>query len=291
MDNREIKLSESFFSIQGEGVTSGVPSYFIRLFDCNLCCGGMKGELLAAGKASWVCDTIPSWTQFKPITFDDFIEKIRREGEELGIPLLDWLVDGTAHFIWTGGEPMMAHSISTIEDFLEYWDAKYPDNKVFHEVETNGTIATTRHIQETIIGPDREPYDPEQDEYDRNNLYELFDQINCSPKLANSGMKKGARINKDAIDQIKTCKKKNHWWKFVINCENEEAAFQDLEEIERDYIEPFDLDKRRLIIMPGVDNLEDLPHVTRVLYEVAKKYGCRAVTRGHILAWDQTTGV
>lgn len=270
LGNRKIKLSESFFSIQGEGVTNGVPSYFIRLYDCNLCCGGLKGELVKAGKATWVCDSISSWTKFEPITFDDFIEKIKKEGEELDILLLDWLIDGRVHFIWTGGEPMMAHSISTIEDFFEYWNAKYPDNKSFHEVETNGTICAAD------VGA-------------TENLYGLFDQVNSSPKLANSGMKRAVRIVPQAILQIK--EHPNHWWKFVINCENEKMAFQDWKEIESDFINPYKLDYRKIILMPGVDKREDLPEVTRVLFEASKRLGVRAVTRGHILAWDMTTGV
>lgn len=258
-----MKLSESFYSIQGEGVTTGVPSYFVRLFNCNLMCGGPDGNLMKLGKATWWCDTEYVWKGQTEYSNEELEEKIRAEGEELGVDLVGGLIDGTVHFIWTGGEPTLPHNKEAICSFLEYWSEKYPENESFHEIETNGTIAT--------------------------DLYSVMDQINCSAKLANSGMKEVKRIVPSAIEKIKS--HENHWWKFVIDCGSEETAFADLAEIEQDYLEPFDLDKRRLVIMPGVDKLDDLPAVTRVLYEVAKKYGCRAVTRGHILAWDQTTGV
>lgn len=283
LGQKQIKVSEAFYSIQGEGVTAGVPCVFIRLFDCNLCCGGMKGELLESGKSSWVCDTIPVWTRFDLMTLEELEDHLRKEGEKLGVDIIQGLVDGTIHFIWTGGEPTMEHNREAIRSFIMYWNEKYPDNESFHELETNGTIFCPldkefqdSHLKYALC---MKPF----------SLYDFMDQINCSAKLANSGMKVAARIVPEAIDQIKI--HPNHWWKFVIDCTNEETALRDWKEIVRDYVEPFGLDKRRIVFMPGVDKLEDLPDVTRVMYEVAKKVGVRAVTRGHILAYDQTTGV
>ncbi len=271
-----MKLSESFYSIQGEGVTTGVPSYFVRLYNCNLMCGGPDGSLVKAGKATWWCDTEYVWKEKTDFTNEEFEEKILREGEELGFDLIGGLVDGTVHFIWTGGEPTMEHNREAIFSFIEYWNKKYAGHCSFHELETNGTIVCPpeQYLSQLAF---------------HGNLYDTMDQINCSAKLANSGMKAAVRIVPGAIDQIAA--HPNHWWKFVIDCTNEETALRDFEEIERDYIEPFDLDRRRVVLMPGVDKLEDLPDVTRVLYEVAKKLGVRASTRAHILAWDQTTGV
>ena len=44
----QIKVSELFYSIQGEGRYMGVPSVFLRTFGCNFTCGGFgmpKGEI------------------------------------------------------------------------------------------------------------------------------------------------------------------------------------------------------------------------------------------------------
>ena len=35
----KLLISSDFYSVQGEGVSSGIPSYFVRLGNCNLTCG------------------------------------------------------------------------------------------------------------------------------------------------------------------------------------------------------------------------------------------------------------
>ena len=44
----KIKISELFYSLQGEGQYVGVPSIFLRTFGCNFTCSGFgmpRGEL------------------------------------------------------------------------------------------------------------------------------------------------------------------------------------------------------------------------------------------------------
>jgi 7-carboxy-7-deazaguanine synthase len=81
-----MRISEVFYSVQGEGILAGVPSVFVRTSGCNLRC-------------SW-CDT--PYTSWKP------------EGAEYGI---DAIVDqvtafpAARHVVITGGEPMIASGI------------------------------------------------------------------------------------------------------------------------------------------------------------------------------------
>jgi 7-carboxy-7-deazaguanine synthase len=87
-----MRISEIFYSVQGEGILAGVPSVFVRTSGCNLRC-------------SW-CDT--PYTSWNP------------EGEEI---TLDAIVERVAsfparHVVITGGEPMIAKGIVELSDKL-----------------------------------------------------------------------------------------------------------------------------------------------------------------------------
>jgi 7-carboxy-7-deazaguanine synthase len=78
-----MRISELFYSVQGEGELTGVPSVFVRTSGCNLRC-------------TW-CDTpYASWNpEGRSFTVDEiFTEVIRFEG--------------AMHVVFTGGEPMLA---------------------------------------------------------------------------------------------------------------------------------------------------------------------------------------
>jgi 7-carboxy-7-deazaguanine synthase len=80
-----VKISEIFYSIQGEGTLVGVPSVFVRTSGCNLRC-------------AW-CDT--PYTSWQP------------EGTELTVDEIAGRVKsfGASHVVITGGEPMIAPEI------------------------------------------------------------------------------------------------------------------------------------------------------------------------------------
>ncbi|HLO39502.1 MAG TPA: 7-carboxy-7-deazaguanine synthase QueE [Phycisphaerales bacterium] len=86
-----IPVSETFYSIQGEGKLTGVPSTFIRTSGCNLRC-------------AW-CDTpYASWKpEGAPQSIHDLVELARR---------------GAGHTVVTGGEPMMFPALSELTDML-----------------------------------------------------------------------------------------------------------------------------------------------------------------------------
>lgn len=83
-----MKLSELFFSIQGEGKLSGVPSVFVRASGCNLRC-------------TW-CDTpYASWDP---------------DGNEVAIPeIVRRVLEFPArHVVITGGEPAIMPDVSEL---------------------------------------------------------------------------------------------------------------------------------------------------------------------------------
>lgn len=150
-----LPVSETFFSIQGEGKTVGIPSVFLRLKGCNLTCGGkdtVKTKALDSG-ATWRCDTIEVWLKGTSYTNSDLLKFFEDNG------YLYQFKKG-AHLVVTGGEPLL-HQEGLVE-FLSLLKQLIPS--LFIECETNATITPTKSFSL------------------------LIDQFNVSPKLANSGM-------------------------------------------------------------------------------------------------------
>jgi organic radical activating enzyme len=138
-------------------------------------------------------------------------------------------------------------------------DEDYRIPNVFNEIETNGTV------------------------YIEQPLFDILDQINCSPKLSNSGMTEKQRIVPAAIKRI--MEHSNYQFKFVVS--NEE----DIKEMFRDFIEPFNIPLKNVCCMPGMDSQDQFHERTQWVLEMAKKYKFRGLTRLHISAWDKTLNV
>ena len=260
-ENPTLSLSESFYSVQCEGVSTGYPAYFIRLKGCNLICGGSNGALMKKGKATWWCDTEAVWRQGKQTDINVLIDDWKQEG------ILDWVLEGRVHLIWTGGEPTLLSHQHDIMRCIEYLNDKYHDSAergvhklpLYNEIETNGT------------------------QWIDTGLFEELDQINCSVKLANSGMPHKKRFSELALKRIMS--HKNYWFKFVISDE------VDMQEIRQDFIEPLNIPANRVLMMPGLDHQDNFHERTEFCLQMAKKYGYIGMTRLHISAWNQTTGV
>ncbi len=118
MRKDNIQVSEYFYSIQGEGITMGVPSVFIRLTGCNLLCEGKD----------WVCDTIPVWRTGEKLHIETFVKQIFKKYHK-------YFVKGT-HLIFTGGEPILQQD--AIIEFINIYYNKY-EYLPYIEIETNGT--------------------------------------------------------------------------------------------------------------------------------------------------------
>lgn len=263
-DEAVLSLSESFYSVQCEGATTGYPAYFIRLQGCNLMCGGRNGQLMKTGKATWWCDSEAVWRCGKPTSIETIITDWEKEG------ILDWVLRGRVHLIWTGGEPTLPKHQKNIVQCIHYLNNKYKtsglltmDNyyqlPLYNEIETNGT------------------------QYIEDDLFFRLNQINCSVKLANSGEPYPKRFCASALKRIMS--HSNYWFKFVISDE------KDLDEIHDDFVRPLNIPPTRILMMPGLDKQENFHERTEFCLQMAKKYGYVGLTRLHISAWDQVTGV
>jgi 7-carboxy-7-deazaguanine synthase len=281
INKNTLNISSDFYSVQGEGFSTGVPSYFIRLANCNLTCGMSRlftnklmkektlengeifeGDLVKEGKATWTCDSTSQWLfRGENKDFQYIIDRWKEQG------IYEDVKSGLIHIIWTGGEPTIKGHQEAIVNFLDYWagvEDEYLDYDkilygVYHEIETNGTI------------------------YIEDNLFSCLSQINCSPKLSNSGMTEKQRINPTAIARI--MEHDNYQFKFVVS--NEE----DIQEMFRDFIVPFNIPLQRVCCMPGMDAQDQFHERTQWVLEMAKKYKFVGLTRLHISAWDKTLDV
>lgn len=274
IDPNKLLISSDFYSVQGEGISSGVPSYFVRLGICNLTCGMSRqfanqlakeqkledgeifvGDLHAEGKATWTCDSTSQWLwRGEDKEFQYLIDRWKEQG------IYDDILNGNIHIIWTGGEPTIKGHQEAICNFFKYWNLTGEHSwQVYNEIETNGTV----YIDEP--------------------LFININQINCSPKLANSGMTEKQRINPEAIKRI--MQHNNYQFKFVISTED------DVKELFRDFVEPFNIPLKNVVCMPGLDDQADFHERTNFVLEMAKIYKFRGLTRLHISAWNKTLNV
>ena len=269
----KLMISSDFYSVQGEGKTTGVPSYFIRLGLCNLTCGMsraftndlmkekaledgeiFKGDLELEGKATWTCDSTSQWLwRGEDKEFQYLIDQWKEQG------IYQDILDGVIHLIWTGGEPTIKGHQVAITNFHKFWMEQDFIGDTYSEIETNGTI---------IIEDD---------------LFKILDQINCSPKLANSGMTEKQRIKPEAVKRI--MEHDNYQFKFVISTED------DVLELFRDFVTPFNIPLKNVVCMPGLDDQANFHERTQFCLEMAKKYKFTGMTRLHISAWDKTLNV
>jgi 7-carboxy-7-deazaguanine synthase len=102
-----VKISEIFYSIQGEGSLVGVPSVFIRTSGCNLRC-------------VW-CDT--PYTSWSPEGEERTVEQIVQDIEPFA----------ASHAVVTGGEPMIAPEIAALTSRLR-------EMGLHITIETAGTV-------------------------------------------------------------------------------------------------------------------------------------------------------
>jgi len=118
-----INVSETFYSLQGEGKTMGIPSVFLRLQSCNLLC-------------QWECDTIEVWKKGNPYTPEQLLELFNKEGYIKQL-------QNNAHLILTGGEPLLQQ-----DAFIEFY--RLLPFLIYTEVETNGTIMPKKEFYNII---------------------------------------------------------------------------------------------------------------------------------------------
>ena len=283
----KLKVSELFYSIQGEGRYMGVPSVFLRTFGCNFTCDGFgmpKGEksdernIIAIQAKNFKnyrdlplvhtgCDSYASWDpRFKhlsPVIDTNSITATIMDT----LPHKRWEDE---HLVITGGEPLLG------------WQKSYPDllshpsNWKLKELtfETNGTQFLTDSFLEFLCNW-------------RDGWYEAGVRkeitFSVSPKLSVSGESWNDAIKPDIIVQYE--KVGYVYLKFVV------ASDKDVEEAEQavnEYRNAGFIGPVYIMPLGGTDQLYSLNN--RTVAEYAMKKGWRYSDRLQIPLFKNAWG-
>jgi len=249
-----LKVSEIFYSIQGEGQTAGKPAVFLRLQSCNLLCGGIGTEFdkKCHNGATWRCDTIETWLKGEKRNLENLAEELTANYKLA-------FIQG-AHLIITGGEPLL--QMNAIKEFYPVFSEALKISTPIVEIETNGTI--------------------EVDYIEDSHIADLW---NVSPKLSNSGMPKEKRYIPSALQSFVNLPKERVIFKFVVSRE------EDINEILEDFTGMMNIDTRQVWLMPSASNREELQKNSILCVEACKQYGYNFSSRLQVQIWDKTVGV
>lgn len=243
---KEYHYSEIFYSIQGEGHYTGVPTAWLRFFLCNLQCDGF-GQKDPTDPSSYIlpykeidvssikkiedlpvwkygCDSSYSWSKkFKHLQHKGSVESIGRS-------IIKYITNphnpegrfhhprGSAiHMCFTGGEPLMKKAQECSLDLLDYFDSidNAPDYVTY---ETNGTQPLMDSFSARVDRWRNREFSPR----------EIF--MSVSPKLfTTSGEANKDAICPDIVYQYCLASKHKGQLKFVVNGKKE--SWDELDEV------------------------------------------------------------
>jgi organic radical activating enzyme len=173
---------EIFHTIQGEGVSAGLPAVFVRASRCNLHC-------------VW-CDTDHTWNfEGTPWPHDKDAVPGYAKHHQADVTCEITPADAARRIlafncprvVITGGEPLLQQE--ALVEMIHHIRAELP-HCVF-EVETNATRIPCPALAQTV------------------------DQFNVSPKLSNAGMPESLRLNDEALRWFAASPVA--WFKFVVS--------------------------------------------------------------------------
>jgi organic radical activating enzyme len=290
----KIKISELFYSIQGEGRYQGVPSVFLRTFGCNFKCAGFgmpKGELSDEVDAiafahkntpyenyeslplvSTGCDSYASWDpRFKDLspfkTVNEIVDDIM-----VILPFNEWRRE---HLVITGGEPLLT------------WQRSYPSllshpkMKGLREItfETNGTQPLThelRHYLEDWV------YEGGKlgfgsDDKDREITFSVSAKLSCSGEAREKAIQPDIVCSYEEVGHT--------YLKFVVATENDIDEALETTQVYRDAGFTGDV---YLMPVGGVESVYQLNNKNVAL--AAMKHGLRYSDRLQVTLWKNQWG-
>lgn len=235
----KIKVSEIFYSAQGEGRFVGVPSVFLRTFGCNFTCSGfgcapgeksteadtvaenvhLYKDFSSLPLVTTGCDSYASWhPAFKDLSASLDTAKIVDRALAL-TPNNHWLQrnGNDVHLVITGGEPLLGWQ-RAYEELLEHERMQDLTNITF---ETNGTQTLQSKFEQYLRtwNQTRWPHGPGGEI-----------TFSVSPKLSASGESWSEAIKPDNIVQYQDLG--TVYLKFVVETEQH---FQEVDQAVGEY--------------------------------------------------------
>jgi len=244
-------VSEVFYTIQGEGPSTGRPALFIRLGGCNLHC-------------KW-CDTPYTWVynernaerHHAGVMYDPQEELRRVSGQNLVRRILrEFPIEGLV--VISGGEPMLQQeAIARI--VAELRSQPWYGNV---EIETAGTILPSHEILNRKI------------------------HWNVSPKLSHSGNELELRYNRPALQVLA----EDHAnFKFVVRHDTIDNRDADLAEISA-IVSDIGIPKSKTWIMPLGTSPVEVLQGGEALVESVMERKWNLTLRTHTLLWGNERG-
>ena len=273
-----------FYTLQGEGRYTGVPSIFLRMFGCNFRCRGFNRDLNSIPidekynpEVAEIIKNIDNYKSIKDLPlvttgcdsylaiypeFKRFVTK--RSTEELVKEireLLPYHVWRGEHLVITGGEPLLEGWQRIYPELLNHKDIKDVISVTF---ETNGTQKLTDKF--------------------RSQLYNVNEIVfSVSPKLSCSGELKENAINPEIICQYQDVGPT--YLKFVVATDSDVKEAFEMVEL---YKHAGFMGPVYLMAVGGVASVHQLNSQT--VAELALKWGARYSDRLQVGLWKNSWG-
>lgn len=312
------RYSEIFYSAQGEGKYTGIPSAWLRFFMCNLQCNGF-GQKDPTDESSYelpykeviqqMKDNPDKYKQLEELPVFDKgcdssyswhagFKKLQRSGtpEEIAQRLCDIIPTGKfsnryqdTHLCITGGEPLMPHSQKAVVEILQVLrnmeggtnGSKYPNgtNTPRHlTFETNGTQPLSQGFIDYFYNEGASGFG---DPYGS----ELFWSI--SPKLWNVSGEKPEKAIKPNVLKTYRMLSKHGQLKFVMTPKQE--AWDELELVIEEFRDN-GIDYP-IWIMPVGATVEGQQVTAGEVANIALSKGYNISARMHCYLWGNLIGV
>ncbi len=197
-----LRITEIFYSLQGEARDSGYPTVFVRLTGCPLRCT--------------YCDTTYSFEGGTRIALDDILATVKSYGDQIGhvcvtggeplaqpncIPLLQALCDaGYVVSLETSG----ALDVSMVDQRVSrIVDLKTPASGEMHRNLLPNLPILTKHDQIKFVIADRQDYEWSRDMLKQHALDQIVGEVWFSPAFAiEKGQVRLPAVARDLADWI-----------------------------------------------------------------------------------------